>query len=102
MGDDRLLRVARRFADLVVERFAESGLCGHPEAETALVELTGRRASADHRPAAAAAARKRLQLRVHRARPGRGAPDRGAGRGDEQGQNRRTRPHRAGLRRPTG
>ncbi|MFI7611795.1 glycoside hydrolase family 127 protein [Nonomuraea terrae] len=39
LGDDRLLRVARRFADLVVERFAESGLCGHPEAEMALVEL---------------------------------------------------------------
>ncbi|GAA1630494.1 glycoside hydrolase family 127 protein [Nonomuraea maheshkhaliensis] len=50
MGDERLLRVARRFADLVVERFAERGLCGHPEVEMALVELyrqTGVRAYLD-------------------------------------------------------
>ncbi|MBF8188195.1 glycoside hydrolase family 127 protein [Nonomuraea sp. K274] len=39
MGDDRLLRVAVRFADLVVRRFGEEGLCGHPEVEMALVEL---------------------------------------------------------------
>ncbi|SEH01878.1 hypothetical protein SAMN05444920_122129 [Nonomuraea solani] len=39
MGDDRLLRVASRFADLAAERFAESGVCGHPEVEMALVEL---------------------------------------------------------------
>ncbi|MFG1703188.1 glycoside hydrolase family 127 protein [Nonomuraea sp. M3C6] len=47
MGDDRLLRVAMRFADLVVRRFAEDGVCGHPEVEMALVELfreTGERA----------------------------------------------------------
>ncbi|MEO3870925.1 beta-L-arabinofuranosidase domain-containing protein [Nonomuraea sp. B12E4] len=50
MGDDRLLRVARRFADLVVRGFAEDGLCGHPEVEMALVELyreTGERAYLD-------------------------------------------------------
>lgn len=42
-GDDRLLRVGRRFADLVVERFGEDGevaVCGHPEIEMALVELS--------------------------------------------------------------
>ncbi|MGP3966879.1 glycoside hydrolase family 127 protein, partial [Streptomyces sp. 6N223] len=50
LGDDRLLRVARRFADLVVARYGEDGeplYCGHPEAEMALVELyreTGERA----------------------------------------------------------
>ncbi|ASO20637.1 hypothetical protein FHR81_004749 [Actinoalloteichus hoggarensis] len=39
-GDDRLLRVAVRFADLAVIRFAGTGDgCGHPEVETALVEL---------------------------------------------------------------
>ncbi|WP_326640058.1 glycoside hydrolase family 127 protein [Nonomuraea fuscirosea] len=50
MGDERLLRVAGRFADLVVERFAERGVCGHPEVEMALVELyreTGVRAYLD-------------------------------------------------------
>jgi uncharacterized protein len=39
----RLLDVARRFADLLVRRFGESGqaaACGHPEIETALVELS--------------------------------------------------------------
>ncbi|WP_197093975.1 glycoside hydrolase family 127 protein [Nonomuraea sp. SBT364] len=42
MGDDRLLRIATRFADLVVSRFGEGGeevTCGHPEVEMALVEL---------------------------------------------------------------
>jgi DUF1680 family protein len=43
MGRDDVLDVARRFADLVVERFGEdggeAGLDGHPEPETALVEL---------------------------------------------------------------
>lgn len=37
-----LLDVARRLADLLVERFGpggEDGICGHPEIETALVEL---------------------------------------------------------------
>ena len=37
-----LVRVARRFADLLVERFLADGVeavCGHPEIETALVEL---------------------------------------------------------------
>jgi DUF1680 family protein len=43
-GDARLLDVARRFADLVVRSFGPGegevdGICGHPEVETALVEL---------------------------------------------------------------
>jgi len=43
-GDDGLLRIARRVADLVVESFGPEpgrvdGVCGHPEIETALVEL---------------------------------------------------------------
>jgi uncharacterized protein len=42
-GRDDLLEIARRLADLAVERFGadsgEPGLDGHPEAETALVEL---------------------------------------------------------------
>jgi len=38
--DDRLLVVARRFADLAVTRFGSGGdVCGHPEIEMALVEL---------------------------------------------------------------
>ena len=43
LGDDRLLGVARRFADHAVERFGPAGeasVCGHPEVEMALVELT--------------------------------------------------------------
>ncbi|HKS98960.1 MAG TPA: beta-L-arabinofuranosidase domain-containing protein [Rugosimonospora sp.] len=39
---DRLMAVARRFADLLVTRFGPGGqdaVCGHPEIETALVEL---------------------------------------------------------------
>lgn len=42
LGDDRLLTVARRFADLVVDRFGDGGraeYCGHPQVEAALVEL---------------------------------------------------------------
>lgn len=42
LGDDRLLGVARRFADLAVQRYSaagEPGYCGHPEVEMALVEL---------------------------------------------------------------
>lgn len=38
----RLMPIARRFADLIVARFGSSGedaVCGHPEIETALVEL---------------------------------------------------------------
>jgi DUF1680 family protein len=42
-GRDDVLAIARRFADLAVERFGEEGgepgLDGHPEIETALVEL---------------------------------------------------------------
>jgi DUF1680 family protein len=39
---EQLMAVARRFADLLVERFGPDGreeVCGHPEIETALVEL---------------------------------------------------------------
>jgi DUF1680 family protein len=39
---DDLLQIARRFADLVDHRFGpggDQGICGHPEIETALVEL---------------------------------------------------------------
>lgn len=42
LGDDRLLGVARRFADLAVTKFGPTGdnqVCGHPEVEMALVEL---------------------------------------------------------------
>ncbi|GAA3578906.1 glycoside hydrolase family 127 protein [Nonomuraea rosea] len=41
-GDERFLAVARRFGDLVVREFGEDGepvIDGHPEVETALVEL---------------------------------------------------------------
>jgi hypothetical protein len=42
-GKDTLFGIARRFADLLVTEFGEGGrrvgYCGHPEAETALVEL---------------------------------------------------------------
>lgn len=52
-GDQRLLNVAQRFADHIVDRFggpANTEVCGHPEIETALVELyreTGRRSYLD-------------------------------------------------------
>ncbi|WP_082099474.1 glycoside hydrolase family 127 protein [Demequina maris] len=54
-GDDDLMTVARRFADLAVAEFGPGaeridGYCGHPEVETALVELyrhTGERAYLD-------------------------------------------------------
>lgn len=42
LDDDRLLTVARKFADLVVRRYGEHGeevVDGHPEVEMALVEL---------------------------------------------------------------
>lgn len=40
-GDDALLEITRRFADHVLDRLGDdpAGLCGHPEIETALVEL---------------------------------------------------------------
>ncbi|UFU06655.1 glycoside hydrolase family 127 protein [Ruania halotolerans] len=41
-GRDDLLTLARRFADLLDDRFGpggDEGICGHPEIETALVEL---------------------------------------------------------------
>jgi len=37
--DERLLGVARRFADLLVDVFRDAGTCGHPEAELGLVKL---------------------------------------------------------------
>lgn len=61
---EQLLPVARRFADLLVARFGPDGVdavCGHPEVETALVELyrvTG------HRPYLDLAARF-VELRGH-------------------------------------
>jgi uncharacterized protein len=42
LGDDRLLEIACRFADLVVRRYGDDGedvITGHPEAEMALAEL---------------------------------------------------------------
>jgi DUF1680 family protein len=56
-GDNRLLIVARRFADLVVYTFGENGrreVCGHPEIEMSLVELS--RETGDERYAALAKA----------------------------------------------
>jgi DUF1680 family protein len=43
-GDGRMLDIARRFADLIVRSFGVrdgqvDGICGHPEIESALVEL---------------------------------------------------------------
>ncbi|SEG96756.1 hypothetical protein SAMN05444920_11073 [Nonomuraea solani] len=59
---DKLVEVARRFADLLVERFSEvEEVCGHPEIETALAELyrlTGHRPYLD-------LARRFLDLRGH-------------------------------------
>jgi DUF1680 family protein len=53
-GRETLFDIARRFADLIVAEFGEGGrrvgYCGHPEVETALVELyreTGERAYLD-------------------------------------------------------
>lgn len=45
VGDDRLLAIARRFADLIVASFGpgegrNDRICGHAEIETALVELS--------------------------------------------------------------
>jgi DUF1680 family protein len=37
--DQRLLGIARRFADLLVHVFRDAGTCGHPEAELGLVKL---------------------------------------------------------------
>jgi DUF1680 family protein len=63
-GDQQIVTVARRFADLLVRRYGPGGedaVCGHPEVETALVELyrvTG------HRPYLTLAARL-VDLRGH-------------------------------------
>ncbi|WP_022873764.1 glycoside hydrolase family 127 protein [Nesterenkonia alba] len=41
IGDQALLEIGRRFADLVVDRFGgdSPATCGHPEIETAMIEL---------------------------------------------------------------
>ncbi|MFF0340401.1 glycoside hydrolase family 127 protein [Kribbella sp. NPDC004875] len=51
LGDDRLLTVAGRFADLVVRRYGVHGeevVDGHPEVEMALVELYRETGNADY------------------------------------------------------
>lgn len=51
LGDDRLLTVAMKFADLAVTRFGPDGdeaVCGHPEVEMALVELYRHTGRADY------------------------------------------------------
>jgi uncharacterized protein len=64
-ANGKLIEVATRFADLLVERFGpggQDGICGHPEIETALVELyrhTGRRPYLD-------LAARMIDLRGHR------------------------------------
>jgi DUF1680 family protein len=63
-GHTRLLHVARRFADLLVRRFGESGqaaVCGHPEIETALIELS----RLTGQPAYGQLARRMIELRGH-------------------------------------
>ena len=66
LGDERLLGVARRFADLVIHRYGDDGEAlygGHPEVEMALVEL--------HRETGEPAYLRQAQLFVERR--GRGA-----------------------------
>ncbi len=69
-ADERLLGIARRFADLIAASFADGKIesfCGHPEIETALVELgreTGEQSYLD-------TARLFLERRGHRTMPGR-------------------------------
>jgi hypothetical protein len=64
-ANGKLIEVATRFADLLVERFGpggQAGICGHPEIETALVELyrqTGRPSYLD-------LAARMIDLRGHR------------------------------------
>ncbi|MER7245294.1 beta-L-arabinofuranosidase domain-containing protein [Kribbella sp. NPDC000426] len=51
LDDDRLLTIARKFADLVVDRYGEHGeeaIDGHPEVEMALVELYRETGNADY------------------------------------------------------
>ncbi|HEY3512343.1 MAG TPA: beta-L-arabinofuranosidase domain-containing protein [Kribbella sp.] len=51
LSDDRLLTIARRFADLVVRKYGEHGeevIDGHPEVEMALVELYRETGDADY------------------------------------------------------
>jgi DUF1680 family protein len=64
VASPRLVAVARRFADLLVERYGPGGadvIDGHPEVETALVELYRR---TGHRPYLALA-RRFVELRGH-------------------------------------
>ena len=51
LDDDRLLTIARQFADLVVRKYGEHGeevIDGHPEVEMALVELYRETGNADY------------------------------------------------------
>lgn len=64
LGEDTLLQVARRFADLLQREFGQGGrdaVCGHPEIEMALVELFR---ETDHEPYLALA-RRFIDLRGH-------------------------------------
>lgn len=64
-GRPELLEISRPFADLIVEKFRDQGTGGHPEIETALVELyreTGERSYLD---AAAAFIRHRGAPTIH-------------------------------------
>lgn len=64
-GDDRLLTIASRYVDLVHREFGAGGrddLDGHPEIETALVELSRVTGEDRHRELA----RRMLELRGHR------------------------------------
>lgn len=61
-GDTRLLDAGRRFADLVVETFrdgAREEVCGHPEIEMALVELSRETGDPRYRELATAFIRRR-------------------------------------------
>jgi DUF1680 family protein len=63
-GNDDLLGVARRFADLAVREFGPTstradGYCGHPEIETALVELFRHTGERDYLETAAAMIERR-------------------------------------------
>ena len=125
-GETELLDVARRFADLITASFGTGeglvdGVCGHPEIETALVELyreTGEsqlpgRGAVLHRPPRSRPARRRpvRPSVLPRSRPGPGRPggDRPlrtpavpAGRGGRPGDPRPASPRSARRRSDSG